>query len=499
MEKVIILPLDGYKNGNHLLEVLGKILKEPGVKELLAFVKLNDAVHNLDFGGPKIYQEIEKLLQEHEVEVGIFLDLKIFDVSETLKNVLKKYISSQPGILTVSSGCSVKGILELRRLLPLTTLAMISVPTDISQDECQARFGMSPEIKIYNDLMNIRREYAKIIQPGDKEEPFDLIVCSYHELGFLEQNVKGFYGYIVPGIRDEWMKKPGEHQKRTAGVIDALNMGATYVVMGAQMTKGNEEMGISAEESRRRTLELLTEFFGDTIDPLKILTKRGGYYCSPKKSDGSPLGPLVGYAGTYEDESGQKMNYVGIEYFNFAKLEEDPESLYFVADLLAEKTNQTKIKPTLIIGAPMGGLLLASELGGDMNCRTIFAEKKVTALADPEHGKKETSELVIDRHEIYPGDKVIIVEDVCNNFSTTEKMMEIIESKGGQLAAIACAFNRSGKENWNDIPVISACSIPAKQWKQNDPEIAELIQSGNIVWKPKLDWVRLKKAMEDGV
>lgn len=255
----MILPLDGYENSQKLLEFLEKLLKETGVKELLAFVKVNDAVHNMDCGGPKIILLIKDLLQKYSVEAGIFLDLKIYDVSETLKNTLKKYAECAPDILTVSSNCSVKGILELRRLLPNTNLAMISVPTDISQDECQARFGLTPELKIYNDLMNIRHEYAKIAKPEDKQEPFDLVVCSCHELSFLKQNLTGFYGYITPGIRDEWMKKKEDHQKRTTGVVDALNMGATYVVMGAQLTKGNPEMGITAAESRQKTLALLKE------------------------------------------------------------------------------------------------------------------------------------------------------------------------------------------------------------------------------------------------
>lgn len=229
---------------------------------------------------------------------------------------------------------------------------------------------------------------------------------------------------------------------------------------------------------------------------MKILKQRDGHYCSPKGPDGSPLGPLVGYAGTYEDEGGNKKNFVGVEYFNFAKLEEFPEARYMVAELLSDKIEKENLEPTLLIGAPMGGIIFASELGSALGCRTIFAEKKVTALADPKHGIKEMSELVIDRHDIYPGDKVIVVEDVCNNFSTTEKMKQIIEAKGGELIAIACAFNRSGKDDWEYLPVISACSIPAKQWKQEDPVVADLIASSNIAWKPKLEWSRLREAME---
>lgn len=495
MKKVIILPLDGYKNGDQLLEVLRKILKEPEIKELLAFVKINDGVHNIDYGGPTIYLKIEELLKEHGVDAKIFLDLKIFDVSETLKNVLRKYLL-WPGILTVSSNCSAKGILELRRSLPETKLAMVSALTDMPSEECQSRFGMSPAVKIYNDLMNINREYKKISQAGDAKEPFDLIVCSYYELNFLSNNLSSHYGYIVPGIRDAWMKKSDEHQKRTIGVLEALQEGATYVVMGAQMTKGNPELSISPEESRKRTIEEIRKFQEMEINPLLILRKLDGYYCSPKNADGSLIGPLVAYAGTYEDENGQKKNYVGAEYFNFARIDENSRARFEIARFLAQKLFDFKEEISLIIGAPMGGLFLAAELGQFLDLRTIFAEKKIIALADPSQGKKEQSELDVQRYEINDGDNVVIVEDVCNNFSTTEKMQKLIEQKGGKLVAIVCAFNRSGKETWNDIPVVSACFIPTKQWKQDEPEVAGLIAAGKIVWKPKLEWEKLKEAMK---
>lgn len=260
MKKVIVLPMDGYINSQKLLTVLEEILQASEVRELLAFVKLNDGLHNSDAGGPKIKLAVEELLEKYQANAGVFIDLKIFDVSETMKNVLKKYQMNDHDILTVSSNCSAKGILELRRLLPNIQLAMISALTDMSVDECQVRFGMSPEVKIFNDLMNIKREYAKIHQPEDKEEPFDLVVCSYHELDFLNKNLPTGYGYIVPGIRDQWMRKKEEHQKRTIGVSEALEAGATYVVMGAQMTKGNPELGISPTESRQKTIEIIQKF-----------------------------------------------------------------------------------------------------------------------------------------------------------------------------------------------------------------------------------------------
>jgi len=63
--------------------------------------------------------------------------------------------------------------------------------------------------------------------------------------------------------------------------------------------------------------------------------------------------------------------------------------------------------PDVVIGAPMGGIMLAVDLGRLLECRTIFAEKKVTRLADAEAGTKEESQLIIDRHVVKQGDLAI--------------------------------------------------------------------------------------------
>jgi len=496
-KRVIILPLDGYENGEILLSALSKFLDSPGISGLISHIKLNDGVHNLDMGGPNVLRVVKSVLADRNLPIGTFLDLKIGDVSATLENTLKKYAKNPPEILTVSALCSVDGIIKLRRLLPNTKLAMLSMLTDIKEDECAARFGQMPDVKIYSDLMNIRRIYKTKINIMDAPEPFDLIVCSPWELDFLTKNLPAFYGYIVPGIRDEWMIKKDEHQKRVTGVKQALDMGATYVVMGAQLTKGNPEMGIAAEQSCALTEQEIGKIKQLVVkgDPLATLKACGGYYKSPMWTDNNYLGPLVAYAGTYESESGLK-NYVGYEYFNFAKAEAEPEARGYFSELIGEALIQAGIRCDVAVGAPMGGILLAGEVARHLKCRSIFAEKKVTGLPDSGAGIKEKSQLVIDRHEIFPDDKVIIVEDVCNNFSTTEKLKKLIEAAGGTLAAIVCAFNRSGKKEWEGIPVLTSCYIPTQQFKQEDAQVVDLIRLGKISWKPKAEWPVLQEVME---
>jgi orotidine-5'-phosphate decarboxylase/adenine/guanine phosphoribosyltransferase-like PRPP-binding protein len=497
-KRVVILPFDGHESGEILLSALEKMLDSPGITSLISHIKLNDGVHNMDMGGPNIVRAIKAVLADRDLPIGIFLDLKIGDVGPTMENTLKKYAKHPPEILTVSALCSAEGILKLRRLLPNTKLAMLSMLTDIKEDECAARFGQMPAVKIYNDLMNIRRIYKMKIQEGDNPEPFDLVVCSPHELLFLGKNLPGSYGFIVPGIRDEWMKKKDEHQQRITGVKQALDMGATYVVMGAQLTKGNPGNDITPEQSCQMTEQEIAKVKLVVIkgDPLATLKACGGYYKSPMAPDNNYLGPLVAYAGTYESESGPK-NYVGYEYFNFAKAEAEPLARAYFASEISAIIKAAGIKCDVVVGAPMGGILLAGDVARYLDCRSIFAEKKVIEPARPQDGVKEKSELIIDRHEIRQNDAVVIVEDVCNNFSTTEKLKNLIEGMGGKLAAIVCAFNRSGKHEWEGIPVFTSCFIPTQQFKQDDVQIADLMRLDKIVWKPKAEWSKLESAMEE--
>lgn len=232
-------------------------------------------------------------------------------------------------------------------------------------------------------------------------------------------------------------------------------------------------------------------------NPYQTLINFNGLYESPKDPNGKYQGPLVAYAGTYIDDNGEKKNYVGFAYFNMAKVEEDYYSRLFFADILANKIYDIG-KPTTLIGAPMGGIIFATTTADYLACRVAFFEKKVTEVANPSAGTKEQSDLIFNRHDINEGDEVVLFEDLCNNFSTTDKMIDIITSKGGKVTAIACVFNRSQYTEWKGIPVISVIHSETKEYKQTDSEVEELIKSGNIVWKPKAEWRRLKAAMETG-
>lgn len=243
---------------------------------------------------------------------------------------------------------------------------------------------------------------------------------------------------------------------------------------------------------------------------LETLGNCGGFYSCPKDPDGRRLGSLVGYAGKYEAPDGSQKQWVGDIYANFAKAEMRSNVLEFFAKRLAYKMESNLILDArlsvddvnVFCGAPIGGYALATALGINTGIDVIKAEKKVIALATST--SREKSELVFSRHSVEVALRYVIVEDVCNNFSTTEQLIQLICSGGGHVAAILCFLNRSlavdsfyySTTMSRRVPVVSLVRLPINEWKQDDPAVADDIAKGNVVWKPKDEWNRLMEAMK---
>ncbi|MFH1233723.1 MAG: hypothetical protein V1649_03705 [Patescibacteria group bacterium] len=241
--------------------------------------------------------------------------------------------------------------------------------------------------------------------------------------------------------------------------------------------------------------------FVHPTDHLETLRRCGGYYQCPKESDGKRKGPLIGYAGKYTAGDGSQKQWVGDVYANFAKAEEFPHVLDYFARQMKEELNLVLPNISVFCGAPIGGFGFAQALGLVFDRRVVKAEKKVIALGTAD--SREKSVLVFGRHGIETGDVIAVVEDVCNNFSTTDQLIQLIEGAGGQVSAIVCLLNRSliikdrhPIDGYNWRPVISLIRMSIPEYRQDDPAVVGDIATGNIVWKPKDEWTKLMTTME---
>ncbi len=238
--------------------------------------------------------------------------------------------------------------------------------------------------------------------------------------------------------------------------------------------------------------------------PLDLLRQVGAFYECPRDPSGARRGPLVGYAG--RDHTGRQ--YVGDVYVNFAQAERHPNLLATFSRDLAAIARDRGLGPALektvgFCGAPEGGKAFAYQLAADFGKQYIYPEKKVTAVADTT--TREASELVFSRHEPGKGESWFIVEDVCNNFSTTSALVALIESFGATVAGVLCFLNRSGVVERDYapreglvVPVVAVVRKPFRQYAQDDALVQEDIGRGNVVWSPKRDWARLAAANAGG-
>lgn len=222
--------------------------------------------------------------------------------------------------------------------------------------------------------------------------------------------------------------------------------------------------------------------------PLALLAQCGGYYEQP------PGGPLVGYAGRYGDGK----QFVGRIYANFAKAERNGLVLRHFAEELVRKFPQITDPNIGFCAAPEGGKALAVALANITGAGYLFPEKRVTALKT--ESSREKSDLVWGRHEPEKDESWWIVEDVCNNFSTTKEMIALIESKGASVAGIICFLNRSldvdDVYGSKILPVLSLVRKVIAEYRQDDPMVATDVKAHNVVWKPKNDWDKLANAMK---
>lgn len=228
-------------------------------------------------------------------------------------------------------------------------------------------------------------------------------------------------------------------------------------------------------------------------DSFEILKTVGGWYQCSKDSLGR-MSPLVGY--TKRDQFGKQ--FVGEEYVNFAKIEENIDIVHHLALLLRTKISKDLLSSCdIICGIPEGGKILGAMLAFVCCKKFKYPDKKLIPSKIP--GERDETIFTFGRHKIRPGEKVILVEDVTSSFTSVQKVIEEIDKKGGFVTAIVTFFNRS--MIWDDLyysrpdercePIISLIRKRIPQYPQDNPFVLDDIKKGNVVWDPKNNWGQL--------
>lgn len=143
------------------------------------------------------------------------------------------------------------------------------------------------------------------------------------------------------------------------------------------------------------------------------------------------------------------------KYVQCAKLIQNPRYCEEVAKIIAQKLKENNIEVDLCVGPAMGGIIIAYEVARALGVDAIFTER-------------ENNEMTLRRgFEIKEGQKVIIVEDVITTGKSSFETVDVIREHGGDVVALTSIVNRSGLDEINGLPLVSAAKIEVNAW---DPD-----------------------------
>ncbi len=174
----------------------------------------------------------------------VFLDLKMYDIGETVKRAVAQVARLGVALTTVhGSGPIMRAAVEGRGAAGLKLLA-VTVLTSFDQEDL-ADLGYPCEV---SDLVQLRVRKAM-------EARIDGLVCSPLEVAAVRQITGPAAVLVTPGVRSAGAGK-GD-QKRVATPAEAMRDGASYLVIGRQVTR--------AADPRAEVRKILDEIGGGAM------------------------------------------------------------------------------------------------------------------------------------------------------------------------------------------------------------------------------------------
>ena len=163
----------------------------------------------------------------------VFLDLKFHDIPNTMAgacaaagrygvNLLTVHAAAGQAALAAGQAAAIAGAeaagLEPPMLLGVTLLTSIDSST------------LALELKIPLEAANYALQMALLAQ----ESGLGGVVCSPQEVSQLRRFLPASFALVCPGVRPTWASS--QDQRRTLTPAQALQVGATYLVIGRPIT-----------------------------------------------------------------------------------------------------------------------------------------------------------------------------------------------------------------------------------------------------------------------
>tara|TARA_B100000029_G_C17318001_1_gene866966 strand:+ start:195 stop:866 length:672 start_codon:yes stop_codon:yes gene_type:complete len=159
----------------------------------------------------------------------VFADLKLHDIPNTCVSAVKAIKDLKVNYLTIHISSGLDALKAVKKISGRTKIIGVSTLTSLNNKKLK-QTGHTKSVK------NLVIQQAKLASKAN----LDAIVCSAHEAPYLKKIFKK--EIITPGIRLEGDK--AKDQKRIMSPKKAFENGATSIVIGRSITKGNIKKNI---------------------------------------------------------------------------------------------------------------------------------------------------------------------------------------------------------------------------------------------------------------
>ena len=179
------------------------------------------------------YEEIRSICPR------IFLDLKLHDIPNTVRNGVKAINKLKPYLTTIH----ISGGDEMMKssMLKNKKTKILGVTILTSLDNKQTK-------KYYN-INNISLIIKKFVKQAKKNN-LDGVVCSPHEIEIIRKIVGKKFLIVTPGIRPENNRVNNDDQKRTMSPKVAIEKGADLLVIGRPITRSKNPIKVIQDINR---------------------------------------------------------------------------------------------------------------------------------------------------------------------------------------------------------------------------------------------------------
>jgi len=190
--------------------------------------------------GPGLFVDGGKGLIEgvKKTGCGIFLDLKLYDIPETVARACRRITGLGVDLLTLHASGGSRMISAAKEAIVKaggkTRLLAVTVLT--SFDAAQLRDEWKMEESVEQRVLHL----ANIARAAGA----DGIVCSPLELPAIRREFGPDFLAVIPGIRSA--SDPADDQRRTLSAGEAVRAGASYLVVGRPILKAADPVQAAA-------------------------------------------------------------------------------------------------------------------------------------------------------------------------------------------------------------------------------------------------------------